>query len=585
MTVSRRPALDRPWRRPGAAAYALARIRAVAAPPVTVFDPEPGTVVADRDVAVTVRDGTVLRVNVYRPPAGGPCPVLLSAHPYGKDNLPRRRGRRSRLPVQYRLMNQTAPVAHSTLTSWEAPDPAWWVAQGYAVVNADLRGAGTSDGVGSLLSDLEGQDVYDLVEWAAAQPWSTGSVGMLGVSYLAISQYKAAALAPPHLKAICPWEGFTDAYRDLMTPGGVQEDGFASIWTNRVKRSVRLSVDLAAGRAAHPQRDGWWQALVPDLAKITVPMLVCTSFSDNNCHTRGSFRAFEQAGSAERHAYTHRAGKWATFYGDEARATQLAFFDRHLRGAESAPLPRVRLEVRESRDRVVAVRDEEGWPLPRTRWRPLHLAADGALTEAEPQSAGSISFHTRRRAAAFTYTTDEDLELTGPMAVRLWVEVGGGTDVHLFVGVEKWRGTRWFGFEGAYGYGRDRVATGWQAVSLRELDSSASTEAEPVHTFTHPQPLTPGEIVAVDVALGPSATLFRAGDSIRLVVAGRWLAPRNPLTGQFPARYRGSPAATCTLHWGPQRPARLLVPDVPAGGPDPLCLQSRHDRPDRAGGR
>lgn len=123
------PSLDRPWRRPGAARYALSRLRNVVRPPVTVFEPEPGTVVADRDVGVATRDGTVLRVNVYRPPGDGQFPVLMSAHPYGKDKLPRRR-----LPLQYRLMNQPAPITHSTLTSWEAPDPAWWVSQGYVVV-------------------------------------------------------------------------------------------------------------------------------------------------------------------------------------------------------------------------------------------------------------------------------------------------------------------------------------------------------------------------------------------------------------------------------------------------------------------
>ena len=115
-------------------------------------------------------------------------PVLLCAHPYGKDLLPRRIGRRSRFSFQYRIMRQPTPVSFSTLTGWEAPDPNWWVAQGYAVVNCDLRGAGTSDGVAELLSRQEGEDTYDLIEWAAAQQWSSGKVGMLGVSYLAVSQ-------------------------------------------------------------------------------------------------------------------------------------------------------------------------------------------------------------------------------------------------------------------------------------------------------------------------------------------------------------------------------------------------------------
>lgn len=74
----------------------------------------------------------------------------MAAHPYGKDNLPRRRAGGWRVSVQYRMLRQTERVRFSALTGWEAPDPAWWAAQGYAVVNCDLRGAGTSEGEASL---------------------------------------------------------------------------------------------------------------------------------------------------------------------------------------------------------------------------------------------------------------------------------------------------------------------------------------------------------------------------------------------------------------------------------------------------
>ncbi|MEO9220747.1 MAG: CocE/NonD family hydrolase [Mycobacteriaceae bacterium] len=557
--------LDRPWHRPGAGRYAWARLRGILRPPVTVFDPEPGTVTVERDVAVAMRDGTILRVNVHRSPGGEPAPVLMSAHPYHKDTLPRRTKRRAHLPFQYRLMRSPSPIAHSTLTSWEAPDPLWWVQQGYVVLNCDLRGAGTSDGVGALLSDREGEDIYDLIEWAATRPWSTGRVGLLGVSYLAMSQYKAAALNPPSLKAFCPWEGLTDLYRDLMRPGGLLEDGFVRVWTAGTRRVARLSTDIGRENKARPLRDQWWQSLVADLSAIHTPMLVCASFSDNNVHSRGSFRAFEQVGSAEKFAYTHRGGKWSTFYGTEAKAAQLAFFQRYLRGADVAAPPRVRLEVREDRDHIVAVRAEATWPLEHTDWHPLYLSTDNRLTGTAAARAGHVTFHTRRDAAAFTFTTEEDVELTGPMVARLWVQVEGADDVDLYVGVEKWRGSQFVGFEGSFGYGRDRVTTGWQKASLRELDSSRCTPGQPVHTFRHSQPLNPGEIFPVVVGLGPSATLFRAGESLRLVVAGRWLFPRNPLTGQFPGHYRRGPAARCTLHWGPEHPAHLLVPRIPQG--------------------
>jgi len=508
-------------------------------------------------------DGTVLRVNVYRPPGEGPFPVLLSAHPYGKDKLPSRRGRRSRFSVQYRMMRQPAPVTFSTLTSWEAPDPAWWAGQGYAVVNADLRGAGTSDGVGSLMSDAEASDIYALVEWAGHQAWSTGRVGMLGVSYLAMSQYKVAALAPPSLKAICPWEGMTDPYRDLMRPGGLCERGFTRIWATAIGRTSRQATDIGREQQARPLRDEWWQAHTPDLAKITVPMLVCASFSDNDLHSRGSFRAFEQAGSPHRYAYTHRGGKWTQFYGEPARQAQLAFFDRYLRELDVPEPPRVRLEVRESGAQVVTVRDEHEWPLARTEWTPLYLASGGRLQVDLPGRDGSVTFATRRASATFSFPISTPTELTGPVALRIWLDVAGCDDVGLVVGVEKWRGRRYVGFEGSYGFGRDRVTTGWQKASLRQLDTKVSTPAQPVHTYRSPEPLKPGQIVPVDIALGPSATLFRPGDSLRLVIAGRWLWPANPLTGNFPARYRGTPAGRCTLHWGPDRPARLLVPRIP----------------------
>jgi uncharacterized protein len=258
----------------------------------------------------------VLRVNVFREAGGGKeqaSPVILCIHPYGKDNLPKRRGKRWTFSVQYRALRQPRPVTFSALTGWEAPDPVWWTAQGFTVVNADARGCGHSDGTGNLLSRQEAEDTYDVVQWIADQPWSDGRVVMLGVSYLAISQYAVAALRPPALRAICPWEGFTDAYRDLTFPGGVRETGFIRMWSRNVRRDTRQTYDLERMQDGHPLRDDFWRSVVPDLSAIEVPMLVCGSFSDNNLHSRGSIRAFTHAGSTHARLYTHRGGKWATF--------------------------------------------------------------------------------------------------------------------------------------------------------------------------------------------------------------------------------------------------------------------------------
>lgn len=532
---------DRPWRRTGAARYSIDRVRRVVSPPVTVT-PAGSHVRKTTDVEFTVRDGTVLRANVYRPLGDDPVPALLSAHPYGKDALPRPRRRGGyRFSPQYRVLRQPSAVAFSDETGWEAPDPAWWTAQGYAVVNLDVRGAGHSDGVGSLLSEQEALDIHDVIESIAARPWCDGNVGMIGVSYLAISQYRAAATRPEHLRAIVPWEGFTNAYEDLFYPGGVRELGFSRIWTTMTRRTTRMTPDVGVEARRRPVDDDWWRSLVPDLGRIEVSMLVCASFSDNNLHSRGSFRAFLESGSAIKHAYTHRGGKWATFYGEDAKRTQLAFLDTHLKGPRTDSLPPVRLEVRERGDLVHEVRDEDEWPPARATERMLHLGADGQLTADAAGRAGWVHFAARHSAATFTWTFDADTEVTGVISARLRLRADRSTDANVFVGVSKWSGGRFVPFEGSYGFGRDLVTTGWQRVRLGR------------------------ETAEVDVELGPSATFFRAGDELRLHVSGRQLSPRNPLFGAAPGIYQTSPRARWTLEWGPDRPAGVVLPVIPAG--------------------
>jgi len=556
------PTLDRPWKRPGASDYARGRVRAALHPPVTVY-PMPADVRKDGDVPVQLRDGVTLRLNLFRPEGDGPFPVLLSAHPYGKDALPRWKRRRWSVNPQFRIMNQSAPLQISDQTSWEAPDPVWWTRQGYAVINLDTRGGGHSEGRGDLLSDQEADDIAQVIAWVAEQPWSTGAVGMIGVSYLALSQYKVAALKPPALKAICPWEGFTDAYRDFFTPGGIVEDGFARVWLLLTGRVARLNTNLAAERRKHPLRDAWWEALVPDLENITVPILECTSFSDDNLHSGGSMRAFQRVGSVHRHAYTHRGPKWATFYGEDARQHQLAFFDRYLRDDLDAPsLPPVRLEIRDRLDHVVQVRDEQEWPLARTDWRQLHLAGQGRLSDAEAED-GSVTFDLRHNAAAFEYRFPESTELSGPMTLRFHVTTRGAKDPRLFVGVEKWSHGVPVPFEGSYGYGRDHVAQGRLRLAFRELDPARSSPHQPEFTFRSLQPIARDEELDVTIPLTSSATLFHAGDSLRLIIAGRYLQPRNPLFGHFPTHYEPSAAGKATVSWGPGRASILEIPVIP----------------------
>jgi putative CocE/NonD family hydrolase len=264
-------------------------------------------------------------------------------------------------------------------------------------------------------------------------------------------------------------------------------------------------------------------------------------------------------------AYTHRAGKWTTHYSADALDTQLRFFEHFLKDAdrsitEQAP---VRLAVHDTRNAPLEIRDEREWPLARTQSRELYLGADGRLSESGAVD-GAVRFSSRDGEARFAWTIVEPLELTGPSALRLSVELEGAEDCNLFVALEKWRGEHYVPFEGSYGFGLDDVTSGWLKLSHRSLDDARSRPFAPVHTHTEPSPLTAGEIATAQIALLPSATGFRPGDRLQLVVRGRWPWPRNLITGQYPAAYEPSPEAMIILHLGGASPARLLVPHIPS---------------------
>jgi uncharacterized protein len=478
-----------------------------------------------------------------------------------RTDLPRRTPLGYLAPKRYRFMRQPQRVTQSAYTGWEAADPCSWVPRGYAVMNLDLRGFGTSGGVGALLSDQEAADFAEVIEWAGAQPWSTGKVGLIGVSYLAISQWKVAALRPPSLAAICPWEGFSDFYRDAAYPGGVREDGFVPFWADMTAKGGRTRGSLRPEQLAHPCIDDFWTSLMPDLERIEVPALICASFSDQGLHTRGSFEAFRRIGSKERFLYTHRGGKWSTFYSPEVLALQARFFDGYLKGEGegmrgAAP---VRLEVRSAGDTIRAVREERAWPLPSTRWTTLHLGA-GVLQEAALETRATTRFAAKSGRASFELPIAEDLELAGPMKLKLFVALEGCSDANLFVAVRKVRDGRNVVFEGSGGFGYDVVTKGWARVALRRLDPERSEPHRPVFPFDREEPLAPGEVAAVEVELLPSATFFARGEVLRLDVQGHWLWRRSALFGMFPFDYAPSSAGTVVLHAGAEHPAHLLVP-------------------------
>jgi predicted acyl esterase len=540
--------------------YAVGRLWRTALPDIKVTGPAPG-IRFERDIPIRLRDRITLRANVFRPDDAGRFPVLMSAHPYGKDVLPQRTPFGYLPLARYRFIRDSGPITYSAYTAWEAPDPSYWVPHGYVVINLDLRGFGKSEGVGTLLSDEEARDYADAIDWAAAQSWSSGKVGLNGVSYLAISQWRVAALRPPALGAICPWEGFSDVYRDVAYFGGVRDDGFLPFWAPLTEKAGRTQSSLRNEQLAHPNWDGFWESRVPELERIEVPALICASFSDQNLHTRGGFEAYRRISSKHRYLFTHRGGKWSTYYSPESLALQKRFFDCFLKGEQNGMknADPVRLEVREQGDLIHSVRVERAWPPANVEWTRLWLAPN-QMRDQPVEIPATTRFEAPAGGVSFSLRVADDMEISGPMKLKLHVELGNGADAHLFVAVRKFRGREHVSFEGSFGFGRDVVAKGCLGVAHRGIDQSRSEPFRPFHPCDRSEPLAPGQIVPIEIEILPSSTLFRRGEILRLDVQGHWFWKRNPFFGMFPGYFQASPPATVILHMGGSADSFLLVP-------------------------
>ncbi|MEM1415533.1 MAG: CocE/NonD family hydrolase [Myxococcota bacterium] len=524
-------------------------------------------VVEENDLPVRLRDGTRLEARVFRPAAAGTHPVIMAFTAYGKHITP------DEYPaaVTYGELDGFDPGTFevSPWTAWEAPDPATWVPLGYAVVFVDVRGYHGSEGEASLLSNQDADDFYDVIEWAGAQEWSDGNVGLMGVSYLAISQWVAAGGSPPSLKAVVPWEGQTDSFREVTFHGGVPETAFTQFWLSRLRSQANIPALPTVALLQFLQQEGVQSYLATApveaiaLERVTVPALVCATWSDHGLHSRGSFEAFKRIASTEKWLFTHGRQKWAVFYSDEAFELQRRFLDRFLKGVDNGmdDVRRVRLEVRESLNEHV-VRFEDEWPLARTEYRQLFLDAEsGTLVEEAPTTEGAARYLPLTDAATFTHTFEADTELTGNMKLRLWVSTTEGTDMDLFVGIEKLDASgEVVHFYGKAGFAEHPVALGWLRVSERALDEARSTPAQPWLAHDDPRPLTPGEVVPVDIEILPSSTLFRAGETLRVRVQGADLFEHPTLGHGFSADVNVGEHA---IHTGGRYDAHLLVPVVP----------------------
>ena len=502
------------------------------------------------NVPIAMDDGLVLRADVFRPIADGRYPVLLTYGPYAKglafqDGYP---------SAWERMVTQHPDVAAGSSNqyqNWEVVDPEKWVKHDYVCVRVDSRGCGCSPGYIDHFSPRESKDFYDCIEWAGVQPWSNGKVGLNGISYYGINQWHVASLQPPHLAAMCIWEGAADWYRDMTHHGGILSTFWANWYDMQVKtvqygageRGKRSRVhgelvcgpetlsaqELANNRCdfgneirAHPLDDEYHKSRSPIWPKVTVPFLSAANWGGQGLHPRGNFEGFVRAASKNKWLEAHGIEHWTHFYTDYGREIQKRFFDYFLHGKRNGwdSEPRVRLQVRHL-DRFVA-RGEKEWPLKRTKWTKYYLDPTSGVLRTMPVSqTAALGFGAMGDGVSFlTAPMEVETEITGPSALKLFAS-SSTKDADFFAILRVFSpDLREVVFQGAIDP-HTPIAQGWLRASHRKLDKKLSTPYRPYHTHDQKQPLKPGEIVALDIEIWPTSVVVPAGYRIALTIRGK----------------------------------------------------------------
>ena len=520
--------------------------------------------IVERDVPVQMPDGITLRVNVFRPDAV--APVVMSMTPYGKDKAPDRVGMLAMRAAGVRFGHLNC----SSLTGFESPDPQFWVDHGYAVVQGDTRGMHASEGTAGFLTDRDARDYAEVIGWAAAQSWCTGAVGLNGVSYLCMSQWRVAALRPPGLKAIVAWEGASDLLREFAYHGGIPETGFLPVWwKNRMLRGshhgATMGEDFLIDARTHPLDDSYWQAKRPDLAAIDVPALVAAGWGDHGLHTRGTLLAYE-ALRGPKWLYIHGGRKWETYYRAESLELQRQFLDHFLKGSANGfqSRPTVTYQVRRSRE-AYQTRTATDWPPPSRQHRTLYLdAASMSLIAHSPTHQSSTTYASSRRRrrtdrARFAHTFAADTEIVGSMSLSVWMSTDGADDADVFVVIRKRDAAgALVGFYGYNGYRHDAAAKGWLRASHRELDPVRSRPNRPFQAHARTIPVQRGVSTRLDIEIWPSATLFEAGSELIVEILGHD-------ADRYPALRHGDTvnSGAHTIHTGPLTPSALVFNALP----------------------
>jgi predicted acyl esterase len=555
------------------------------------------------DVRIPLRDGSYLLADVYRPVADGRYPVIVRLGVYGRAfamgsvcDEESRRASEAREDAWFEHgppENATPAVRFSeNIVSANAFD---WVPRGYVCVRVDARGVGRVPGVIDPFSRTEARDYYDVIEWAAGQPWSTGAVGLYGGSYQATVQWAVAALGPPSLRAMIAWSGDGDPYRELSHPGGIFIRGYREAWLRDLVTPNQCGpepavVDVVEAMASHPFDEpevyGPQGAVVcgGDYSTVATPFLTAVNIAAI-VHGRAGAEAICSAPAAHAELVVVDANYWEFMYRD-CLAQQFAFFDRHLKGQESPTFAKVRMIMRTGHGSFEWWEGPQ-WPPAGTEYRPLYLEATtpggGAMSPSVPV-AGAVAEYPAEVPAdplapqpGLVFDSSplpDDLALAGHLNATLWVSsTSADMDVYATVRVLDPSGV-----EVPYAV-RPRepgfpLAHGCLKVSHRALDPVRTSERRPWHTHRqadHAPLSSPDEIVPIEIELSITTAWIPRDHRVRLILepfegfkgpGGRTDDRPGMVAGRTydPSYHAG---ATNRLHTGPDHPSHIRLPVVP----------------------
>ncbi|KAG2419537.1 hypothetical protein HFD88_004333 [Aspergillus terreus] len=506
----------------------------------------PCPVILEQDAVLTVRGGTEIRVDIYRPKTEKKVPAIIMWGPYGKSG-------NGMLNLQSFPSRAGVPKAKlSGYECFEGLDPAEWVPRGYAVVNIDPPGINDSEGDFYWWGTQDGRDGRDAIEEIAQLPWCAGRVSLAGNSWLAMSQWFIAAERPPHLTCIAPLEGASDVVREDLFRGGIWSLGFMSAIQSTL-RGRNNQEDVVATFAKSETSNEYWEDKRARLDKIEVPTYILGSYS-TGLHTLGAVRAFEEIKHNQKWLTIHDTQEWFDLYSDQRIQDLDKFFSKYLKGEDNgweqtAPFP------------------DLPWKLPASRKSRLYLTTSNRLSSTKPDAENSVVYQAdapsrltgdNDHEIRFSYRFSERTILTGPSRLVVQITAPDHNDLDVYALIRK--------------ADKDGNLLMNNNIPLSALGVSTSSEVPPIKPLRYigPQgmlrasrrdvcdalstpywktlsnakvePVAPGTVLQLENYIWPTGIVFQPGEQLVLQISGHdmTLAEMVPLIDSFRNENKGT---------------------------------------------